>query len=140
MHALKAFLLVLLAGSGEEPNDPHSLSCSGKSGLRGPVSTFAVTVDFGRGGALSVLNPDGRARLGYWNDVATGEMQRSDTEGEPMVWTVATSDRGTLMGHGIRSDGSLFSITIRHSIEGAPRHFVLFDTATGTLMRGQCRS
>src|SRR6478609_8895790 len=104
MHGLKAILLVVLAVSSEEPNDPYSLSCSGKAGSRVPLSTFAVTVDFGRGGALSVLNPNGRARLGYWNDVATGEMQRSDTEGEPMVWTAVSSDRGSLIGHGIRSD------------------------------------
>jgi hypothetical protein len=137
MHPLQ-FALIAPLFMAIDSDTPVGFSCVGKLEESAPSVRFSIVVGFGLDGALTIIGPDGRPKLDYWNDVAPGEMAMQDSEEEPMVWTGVSSKRAKLVGFGVRSDGSLFALTIASS-RGSVRPFSLFDSRSGEVLTGECR-
>jgi hypothetical protein len=137
MHPSYLMLLVPLL-TPVERDTPAGFSCSGRLHESAPTVRFSVVVGFGLDGVLTVLGPDGRPKLDYWNDVAPGEIALENALEEPMIWTGLSGKRATLAGFGVRSDGSLFALTINSS-KGATRPFSMYDSHTGQILTGECR-
>lgn len=136
MHSAYLALIPLLIAI--DLDTPVGLSCLGGSEESAIPVQFGVIVGFGRDGTLTIIGPDGRPKLDYWNDVAPGEMAMQGDAEEPMVWTGVASKRGTLTGFGVRSDGSIFALTIGTS-STSRRPFLLFDSRKRELVKGECR-
>lgn len=128
-------MLMIMAGVEEHP---RAFTCEGLPPAGQRSIRFSVMVGFGMDGVLTVLGPDGKPTRDYWSDIAPGEMSMEHEAEEPMVWTLVTGGRATLVGFGVRSDGSLFALTIR-SARGPSRPFTLFDSRNGQVLVGECR-
>src|SRR6478672_13598778 len=107
MHSsFKSLLTVLIMAGGQD--DPRGFSCETLP-IADRQIRFSVMVGFGMDGVLTVLGPDGKPKRDYWSDIAPGEMAMEGEAEEPMVWTLVTGRHATLVGLGVRSDGSLFA-------------------------------
>jgi len=147
-----AMAAVLLAGPGVWAAEfgLQTLSCQGTPALPADAPgteaqksvTFDATVIYADGEFLSLLDPEKNKveRRVSDQEVTRGTLEFVDREPEPMVWTLSTGRKATMMGFSLRSDGGLMALTIRSAAEGESRRpFVLFDQRAGSVHRGWCR-
>jgi hypothetical protein len=104
---------------------------------------FDATVIFADGEHLTLVDPETKKldRPLSPAEVTRGSLEIVGREPEPMVWTSATGRRATLIGFALRADSSIVSLTIRSPGPDvrARRPFVLFDSRSGAVHRGECR-
>lgn len=102
--------------------------------------SFSVSVPFGDGQGLALVDPDSQAilRMLYAADVAVGQFV-TPAEEAPITWTRASSVRARLLGQVIRSDGNLITLAIDRLPEnGLDRGARVFDSASGLAWTGAC--
>jgi hypothetical protein len=131
------FGLQTLSCQGKPALDPDAPGTDAQSAVR-----FEATVIYADGEFLTLLDPEKNRVEKRISDqeVTRGTLEFSDREPEPMVWTLSTGRKATMMGFSLRSDGGLMVVTIRSAPEGETRRpFVLFDQRSGGVHRGWCR-
>ena len=103
-------------------------------------SDFTLTVPFGEGSGLALVDPDTQRieRMLFASDVLIGQFSAHGAS-ETVAWTRASSARAPLLGHIIRSDGHMIVVSLARAGETAAARTVrLYETASGALWSGRC--
>jgi hypothetical protein len=150
--SLALMIGIIGGGSGAKSAEfgLQTLSCQGTPVLQPDAPgaeaqariAFDATVIYADGEFLSLLDPEKNKveRRVSDQEVTRGTLEFVDREPEPMVWTLSTGRKATMMGFSLRSDGGLMALTIRSAPDGESRRpFVLFDQRSGGVHRGWCR-
>lgn len=142
-----AIAAMTLLMSGLAMAAPLELNCkigksSGEAGPAAPAwgDAFTVSVPFGEGAALALIDPESQAvrSMVYGADVLVGVFSVSGDEW-PVVWTRATSTRAALLGQVVRSDGHLITVVMgRAPSVGSNRDGRIFDTQSNMAWRLNC--
>lgn len=101
---------------------------------------FSVTVTFGEGESLALLDPETGAPQGmvHRSDVLTGQFV-APAETGTIVWTRANSRRAPLVGLTVRSDGHVVTLMLdRAAASGPERALTVLDSASAAIWRGSC--
>ena len=137
------------AGAGAPAAQSMKLECAGRltvgqslpSFAGGPELSFAVSVSFGEGEILALIDPETKAveRTLYDAESTYGSLRFNDGYETTVVWTRMSGAAGPLLGQAIASDGDVIALSIARAPEGSSdRPFVLFATASAALYRGTC--
>jgi hypothetical protein len=123
------------------------LNCSGRLGVGqsppafGSDLSFEVSVSFGEGEILALVDPETKAveRTLYDAESTYGSLRVKDGSEATVVWTRTSGAAGPLLGQAIASDGDVIALSIGRAPEGSSdRPFVLFAAASASVYRGTC--
>lgn len=145
LTAVLAFAIALIAAPVLADDTVLSFSCELTRPADGPASpdwgaTFSITVPFGEGESLALLDPETgavRATI-HASDVLAGTL-RLPQETLTLVWTRAMSRRAPLVGQAVRGDGHVVVLAVAAPRAGSgARLLQVFDTASALAWPGQC--